>query len=215
MSHPSHRPTQARPAAAPAAAARRTRQLIVGALVVAGVVVLLAASFAVNRGSAPVGHAANHMAGTYAAVGSRAPAFTGTNVITGKTVTSAQLSGKKVLYYFSEGSGCQACMVQAQSLEQESAALHAQNITLVSVTNDSPSILRQAASAYRLKGTFVADPERTLTTRFGALGGGMHADTADHTFILVDQAGIVRFHQDYPNMWVEPADLLSTLSRAS
>jgi thiol-disulfide isomerase/thioredoxin len=113
---------------------------------VAGVVVLLAASFAFNRDSTTVGHPADHMAGTYAAVGSRGPAFTGRNVITGQTITSAELKGKKVLYYFSEGSGCQACMVQAQSLEQQSAKLRADGITLVSITNDSPSILRQAAA---------------------------------------------------------------------
>lgn len=48
-----------------------------------------------------------------------------------------------------------------------------------------------------------------------ALGGGMHADTASHTFILVDKSGKVRFDQDYPNMWVEPSTLLKLLPKLS
>ena len=36
----------------------------------------------------------------------------------------------------------------------------------------------------------------------------MHADTADHTFILVDTTGHVRFHEDYPTMWVDPSSFL-------
>ena len=92
------------------------------------------------------------------------------------------------------------------------AQLRADGITLVAITNDPPGLLRQASAAYRLKGTpLVSDPNRSLTVRFGALGGGMHPDTANHTFILVDRSGIVRFHEDYPNMWAEPTQLLDTL----
>ena len=43
----------------------------------------------------------------------------------------------------------------------------------------------------------------------------MHADTASHTFILVDKSGKVRFDQDYPNMWVEPSTLLKLLPKLS
>ncbi len=57
--------------------------------------------------------------------------------------------------------------------------------------------------------------DRSMTKRFHALGGGMHADTASHTFILVDKAGTVRFNKDYPNMWIEPSTLLKLLPKVS
>ncbi len=57
----------------------------------------------------------------------------------------------------------------------------------------------------------VADSSRAMTARFGALGGGMHSDTADHTFVLVDKNGVVRFDKDYPSMWIDPNKLLEQL----
>ena len=215
MSHASHRPTRAHrheAAAAAAKAQKRTRELLIGAIITAGAIILIAASFAVNRGSGvPAG--ANHALGTRAAVGTHVPSFSGTDVVSGEAVSSTSLRGKKVLYFFNEGAGCQACMVQIQALQQRATQLEAAGLTLVSVTNDSPDILRQAAAAYKLAGPLLADPNRTLTDRVGALGGGMHSDTADHTFILVDKRGIVRFHQDYPTMWVPPDQLLKSLPR--
>ena len=144
-------------------------------------------------------------------IGNDAPAFSGTSVITQMPVDSKTLAGKNVLYYFSEGSGCQACMVQIQALEQHMAHLTRQHLTLVSITNDDPSILLQAAAGYKVSTEIVADPDRSMTKRFGALGGGMHADTASHTFILVDKAGKVRFVKDFPNMWIDPGALLKQL----
>jgi peroxiredoxin len=218
MSHASHRPARAhrheRQAAVAAKAQRRTRQLLIGGLVLAGVVVLIAASFVANRGSSTASAGGSHTIGAQAAVGTPVPTFTGRDVLSGHPVTSADLRGKKVLYFFNEGVGCQACMVQIQALQQRAAQLRGAGLTLVAVTNDSPDILRQVATAYRLQGPIIADPNRTLTARFGALGGGMHADTADHTFILVDKHGIVRFHQDYPTMWVSPTQLLASLPTA-
>jgi len=43
----------------------------------------------------------------------------------------------------------------------------------------------------------------------------MHADTASHTFILVDKHGTVRFDKDYPNMWADPNALLKLLPKVS
>ena len=67
-------------------------------------------------------------------------------------------------------------MVQIQALQQRAGQLRGAGLTLVSVTNDSPDILRQAATAYRLQGPIIADPNRTMTARLGALGGGMHPE---------------------------------------
>jgi hypothetical protein len=43
----------------------------------------------------------------------------------------------------------------------------------------------------------------------------MHANTADHTFVLVDKTGHVRFIKDYPKMWVDVNDLLRQLPKVA
>jgi peroxiredoxin len=150
-----------------------------------------------------------------ASVGSTAPAFAGRDVISGQEISAKQLAGKNVLYFFNEGVMCQACMVQIQSLQQHLAHLKREHLNLVSITNDDPSTLAQAASGYKISTPLVADQDKTLTERFGALGGGMHSDTADHTFILVDRSGTVRFHKDFPTMWVDPNKLLKQLPKVA
>ena len=145
------------------------------------------------------------------AVGKKAPSFEGEDVMTGREVTSEGLKGKNVLYFFNEGVMCQACLVQIQALEQHVAHFQKRHLELVSITNDEASTLRQAGMDYGITTPLVADTSGELTTRFGAMGGGMHSDTADHEFILVDKRGIVRFDKDFPSMWIEPAKLLNEL----
>jgi peroxiredoxin len=149
------------------------------------------------------------------AIGSSAPSFSGTNVITGQPVDAKTLAGQNVLYFFSEGAGCQACMVQIQALQQHLAHLTRDHLTLVSITNDNDSTLAAAATGYKITTPVVSDPGLTMTKAFHALGGGMHADTASHTFILVDKSGKVRFDKDYPSMWIEPSSLLELLPKVA
>ena len=144
------------------------------------------------------------------AVGSRAPQFAGTDPLTGQLIDSTYLSGRNILYYFSAGSTCQACMTQAQALQHDASQLNRDHITLVMVTNDSATTLAASARSYGLTIPMVADPGGVITSRFGAVGGGMDMgpNTADHSFVLVDRHGIVRFHEDFPGMWISTSALL-------
>ena len=153
-------------------------------------------------------------------VGARAPVVTGTDVVTGRTMSSRRLAGKPILYYLSEGVMCQACLVQIQALQQQAAAIRDGGLQLVSVTNDDAGTLAQAAHDYEITTPLIADQSRAIVKSFGALGGipagvGMHTDTADHTFILVDSAGRVRFVKDYPSMWIDVDKLLEQLPKVS
>lgn len=173
-----------------------------GALVIVG---LLGVSFLTDSsrpGSSP--------ASTRLPVGSRAPLFRGTDPLTGKLIDSTYLAGKNVLYYFSAGSTCQACMTQAQALQRDVQQLTRDHITLVMVTNDAATTLAASAHSYGLTIPMVADPGGAITNRFGAVGGGMDMgpNTADHSFVLVDRHGIVRFHEDFPGMWISTSALL-------
>ena len=181
------------------------------ALAVAAAV--LGATFVVGKGS-------NASAAGPLKVGAVAPHVTGRDVLTGQTIDSKQLAGKNVLYYLNEGVMCQACLVQIQALQQHFQHLQDRHLTLVSVTNDDPSTLAMAGRDYKITTPLIADSDRTIVKSFGVLGGipsgvGMHNDTADHTFVLVDKIGHVRFIKDHPKMWVDVNALLKSLPKVS
>ncbi len=197
--------------AAPRQLSRKTK-IVLGLVAAAGVVGLFAATTLLGSNDTTNTSPDN----VPLAVGDTAPAFEGADVTTGRKLSSTStLAGKNVLYYFSEGVMCQACLVQIQALEKHLRHLDERGITLVSITNDDAATLQTVAADYQLSTPLVSDASRELTLRFGALGGGMHPDTANHTFILVDKAGTVRYVRDYPSMWVEPTDLLKALPKVS
>ncbi|MBW4078262.1 MAG: redoxin domain-containing protein [Acidobacteria bacterium] len=174
----------------------------VGGLAVAGLLVVSFLSDSNRPGSSS--------GASTLAVGSRAPQLVGTDPLTGQLIDSTYLAGKNVLYYFSAGSTCQACMTQAQALQRDASQLARDHITLVMVTNDNAQTLAASARSYGLSIPMVADPGGAITNRFGAVGGGMDMgpNTADHSFVLVDRRGIVRFHEDFPSMWISTSALL-------
>jgi peroxiredoxin Q/BCP len=167
-----------------------------------------------------VGRGSNANAAGPIRAGQIAPAVSGRDVVTGREISSAQFAGKDVLYYLSEGVMCQACLVQIQALQQHIAHLDGRHLTLISVTNDDSSTLEQAAHDYKITTPLIADADRAIVKSFGVLGGipagvGMHTDTADHTFVLVDRHGRVRFIKDYPRMWIDVNALLAQLPKVS
>lgn len=216
MSKQSRRPKRAaRHAAKPPArpTSRRPSTQVYLGLGLATAIALVAAVSLVGRGS-------NANAARPIKVGATAPAVSGRDVVSGREIDSRRLAGKPILYYLSEGVMCQACLVQIQALQQKAAELKADGLQLVSVTNDDPSSLAQAAHDYGITTPLIADRSRAIVKSFGVLGGipfgvGMHTDTADHTFILVDGAGKVRFVEDYPRMWIDVNALLRQLPKVS
>lgn len=165
-----------------------------------------------------VGKGSNANAGGPVKVGAAAPSVVGRDVVSGRAINSKDLAGQNVLYYLNEGVMCQACLVQIQALQQHFAHLKRDHLTLVSITNDDASTLAQAARDYRITTPLIADTDRAITKSFGVLGGvpfgvGMHSDTANHTFVLVDKTGIVRFVRDYPKMWADVNTLLEGLPK--
>lgn len=213
MSKQSRRPNRAaRHKNAAPVREKRARNRYAGLAWVAAVAIavgLIAATFL-------VGKSGDANAAGPVALGTTAPRVVGTDVVTGRQIDSRNLAGKNVLYYLNEGVMCQACLVQIQALQQKAAVLRARGLTLVSITNDDAATLRQAGHDYRITTPLIADQSRAIVKSFGVMGGipagvGMHSDTANHTFVLVDRHGKVRFVRDYPSMWVKVDDLLGQL----
>ena len=132
--------------------------------------------------------------------GASVPAFSGRDVVTGRTITNTSIYPEKTLLFFSEGVMCQACFQQIQSLQQVGAALQKRGIRLVSITPDPADELRLAAHQYGITTPLISDQNLAMSTAFNTLGQGMHANTPGHAFALVDK-GRMLWYRDY---WLAP-----------
>lgn len=214
MSKQSRRPNRAARHQEPLASSKqawRPSQNLYWLAGMVAVVALLGATFL-------IGGKQNANAAPPIKVGAVAPRVVGNDVLTRNRIDSKSYAGKNVLYYLNEGVMCQACLVQIQALQQHVAHMNGLRLTLVSITNDDASTLAMAARAYKITTPLIADTNRSITKSFGVLGGiphgvGMHADTANHTFVLVDRSGKVRFIKDYPKMWADVNTLLEQLPK--
>ena len=138
-----------------------------------------------------------------------APDFTLTDTA-GVTHTLADHRGENVVLYFSEGAGCQSCIVQMRELEKKASELAEANITVLPIVmNTRDQILRDMG----LNGVitpFLLD-DGTVSQAYGTLGNGMHAGLPGHSFVLIDTEGQQRWYGEYPSMWLEPAELLNEI----
>jgi len=134
-----------------------------------------------------------------------APDFTLINT-SGTQVSLAALRGKDVLLYFSEGAGCQACLVQMSQIEKDPAFAAARLTVLPIVMNTKEQILADMSSN-GVRTPFLLD-DGTVSTEYGTIGKGMHAGLPGHSFVLIDKAGKQRWYGEYPSMWLSNSDLL-------
>ena len=179
-------------------AARRRRRLVVGAVwavavLVVGTLVTFALLTSRPKESADV---------------SIAPDFTLADS-DGGSVTLSALRGHPVLLYFSEGAGCDACLVQQTKIEAE-PGFAAAGITELPIVMNTADQINADRARLGAKTPFLLD-DGTVSKEYGTLGTGMHADLPGHGFVLVDAAGDQVWHGDYPSMWIDPKELLSTV----
>ncbi len=124
----------------------------------------------------------------------------------GGSVTLSALRGHPVLLYFSEGAGCDSCIVQMQKIEEE-PGFAADGITVLPIVMDKAADINHAREIVGVKAPFLLD-DGTVSEEYGTLGTGMHAGLSGHGFVLVDAEGNQVWKGDYPSMWIAPADLL-------
>ena len=198
------------------AAARHQRWMRWGGGATVAVIAATLLTIAITGGGAPTSSSMasgmDSSVGSGPRIGAEAPAFSLTDAVSGKRVDLRSLAGHKTLLFFSEGIGCQACMVQAAELQRTTARAGA-GIRLVSVTTDPLPDLAQAARQYGIRTPLLADPSTTMSADYGMLGhGGMGHPTQDgHAFMLLDASGKVLWHQAYRTMYVSPGQLMSDM----
>jgi peroxiredoxin len=134
-----------------------------------------------------------------------APDFTLADT-SGTQVSLAGLRGKNVLLYFSEGAGCQACLVQMAQIEKD-PAFAAAGLTVLPIVMNTREQITADMAANDVSTPFLLD-DGTVSTAYGTIGKGMHADLPGHSFVLIDKAGNQRWYGEYPSMWLSTTDLL-------
>ena len=138
-----------------------------------------------------------------------APDFTLTDT-SGVQVSLAGLRGKNVLLYFSEGAGCQACLVQMAQIEKDPAFAAAGLTVLPIVMNSKDQIIADMA-ANSVRTPFLLD-DGTVSTAYGTIGKGMHEGLPGHSFVLIDKTGKQRWYGEYPSMYLSTTDLLKEVN---
>jgi peroxiredoxin len=135
-----------------------------------------------------------------------APDFTLTDTA-GATHRLSDYRGENVLLYFSEGAGCQSCLVQMGEIEKQSAAFKKQNVTVLPIVMNTKAQITADMAANGVKTPFLLD-DGTVSKAYGTLGKGMHTGLPGHSFVLIDARGQQQWYGDYPSMWLAPQDLL-------
>ena len=138
-----------------------------------------------------------------------APDFTLTNTA-GAAVSLSALRGKNVLLYFSEGAGCQACLVQMAQIEKD-PAFAAAGLTVLPIVMNTKDQITADMATNGVRTPFLLD-DGSVSTAYGTIGKGMHAGLPGHSFVLIDKTGNQRWYGEYPSMWLSDTDLLKEVN---
>lgn len=159
-------------------------------------------------------------AGTTLGVGAVAPDFTLTDV-NGGTFTLSSFRGKEnVLLFFNEGLSCSPCLNQMTDLDRLNQQLAKLDIVVVSITGDSASLLSSwARSSGPQYGKVLSDRNLAVSKAYEMLGPGvsmMPGSAPGHSFVLVNESGIIIWRQDYGpyNMSVPNDEIMASVKHA-
>ncbi|MBD1566811.1 thioredoxin-dependent thiol peroxidase [Vibrio sp. S12_S33] len=102
-------------------------------------------------------------------VGTPAPAFSLLDQ-DGNTVSLADFSGKKVLFYFYPKAMTPGCTVQAQGLRDVKLELDAHNVVILGVSVDPVKRLGKFIERDNLNFTLLSDEDHAVAEQFGVWG---------------------------------------------
>lgn len=142
----------------------------------------------------------------------QAPDFTMTDT-NGTTHSLADYRGKNLVLYFSEGAGCQSCLVQMGEIEKMADQFADANITVLPIVMNTKEQILADMAANGVTTPFLLD-DGGASTAYGTIGKGMHAGLPGHSFVVIDAKGMQRWYGEYPSMWLVPGELLSKAKEA-
>jgi len=121
--------------------------------------------------------------------------------------TLSEHRGENVLLYFSEGAGCQSCLVQMAEIERHADEFRKLDVTVLPIVMNTREQIMQDMEANDVSTPFLLD-DGTVSAEYDTLGKGMHAGLPGHSFVLIDSEGRQRWYGEYPSMWLDPTKLV-------
>lgn len=88
----------------------------------------------------------------------------------GRAVSLADFRGQSVVVYFYPAAGTPGCTKQACDFRDNLAELNNAGYQILGISPDKPEKLARFAAAEKLTFPLLADPEKTVLTRWGAFG---------------------------------------------
>lgn len=106
---------------------------------------------------------------TTLSIGSKLPAFIGTNQ-NSETIDSASFAGKNLVVYFYPKDDTPGCTAQACSIRDGQEALLAAHVQVIGISADSVAAHTKFVNKYQLNFSLLSDPDKTIIQQFGAWG---------------------------------------------
>ncbi|HLG90694.1 MAG TPA: redoxin domain-containing protein [Candidatus Saccharimonadales bacterium] len=150
-------------------------------------------------------------------VGKPAPDFSLQNQ-RGETFRLSEMKGKKTVIFFNEGIMCYpACWNQMAALGTD-AQLNNSSVLSASIVVDAPQHWSKAFQQMPdlAKGTVLFDTDKKVSEQYGmlTLESSMHRGSMPgHTYLIIDQQGVVRYTLDDPKMSIRNETLVSELQK--
>jgi peroxiredoxin Q/BCP len=127
-------------------------------------------------------------------VGEKAPPFT-LPATGGKTVSLAELRGRKVVVYFYPKDDTSGCTREAQDFQALRPAFEAADTEVIGISADSVASHEQFRTKYGLDLTLASDEGTSMLQTYGVWGDktkyGRTNNGIERTTVLIDRDGVV------------------------
>lgn len=152
-------------------------------------------------------------------MGKAAPDFNLESYISGEEVSLSSLKGKKVVLFFSEGAMCYpGCWDQVSAFAKDKEDFAAKGAVVYTIIVDPRDDWKKSVDEEpkMASANVLMDAGGQISTKYGALtvGSSMHrGQFPGHTYVVIDEEGIIRYLLDDENMLVRNKELLAELEK--
>ena len=127
--------------------------------------------------------------------GLKAPAFNGLDQ-DGKSISSSDFKGKKLVLYFYPEDMTETCTVQACNLRDNFSLLKKNGIHIIGISPDPVKKHKKFEEKYDLPFTLIADEKHAIIDKYGVWGDkilfGREYMGLLRTTFLIDEKGVIR-----------------------